>query len=85
MELLALMGSANWVPICLSGYDASDIRRVVPVPGLTGVAITSRRSHNLMEPFDRLELFSALKNCLLDDLTPPGLGHGELDRSRRAS
>lgn len=55
------MGSANGVPICLSGYDASDIRRVVPVPGLTGLAITSRRSHNLMEPIDRLELFSVLK------------------------
>ena len=42
-----------------SGYDASDIRRVVPVPGLTGLAITSRRSHNFMEPNVRLELFSA--------------------------
>jgi len=51
------MGSANGIPICLSGYDASDIRWVVPVPGLTGLAITSRRSHNLMEPIDRLQLF----------------------------
>ena len=53
------MGSANRVPICLAGYDASDIRRVVPVPGLTGFAITSRRSHNLMEPIDRLELYAS--------------------------
>ena len=44
------MGSANKVPICFAGYDASDIRWVVPVPGLTGFAITSLRSHNLMEP-----------------------------------
>ena len=46
MELLALMGSANKVPICFAGYDASDIAWVVLVPGLTGIAITSRRSHN---------------------------------------
>ncbi len=44
--LLALMESANRVPFCFSGCHAFDIRRVVPVPGLTGVAITSRRSHN---------------------------------------
>ena len=50
------MGSANKVPICFAGYDASDIRRVVPVSGLTGFAITSLRSHNLMEPVNRLEL-----------------------------
>jgi hypothetical protein len=50
------MGSANKVPICFAGYDASDIRRVVPVSGLTGFAITSLRSHNLMEPISRLEL-----------------------------
>lgn len=54
------MGSANRIPICLSGYYASDRRRVVPVPGLTGFAITSLRSYNLMEPIDRLELVSAL-------------------------
>jgi hypothetical protein len=42
--LLALMGSANRVRFCLSGHDASDKTRVVPVPGLTGFAITSRRS-----------------------------------------
>lgn len=78
------MGSANWVPICLSGYDASDIRRVVPVPGLTGLAITSRRSHNLMEPIDRLELFSVLKISSSSNLTPQGSRHGELDRFRRA-
>jgi len=35
--LLALMESANWVPFCLLGYDALDIRWVVPVPGLTGL------------------------------------------------
>ena len=36
-RLLALMESANWVPFCLSGYDALDIRWVVPVPVLTGL------------------------------------------------
>lgn len=50
------MGSANRVPIWNSGYCASVVRRVVPVSGLTGFAITSLRSHNLMEPVDRLEL-----------------------------
>jgi hypothetical protein len=43
-RLLALMESANRVPFCFAGYDAFDVRRVVPVPGLTGLAITSRRS-----------------------------------------
>ena len=43
------MESANKVPFCLSGYDAFDIRWVVPIPGLTGLAITSRRSHNLVK------------------------------------
>ncbi len=43
------MESANWVPFCLSGYDAFDCRWVVPVPGLTGLAITSHRSHNLLK------------------------------------
>jgi hypothetical protein len=42
--LLALMESANWIPFCFAGYDAFDIRRVVPVSGLTGLAITPRRS-----------------------------------------
>jgi hypothetical protein len=37
VRLLALMESANKVPFCLSGYDALDIRWVVPVPGLTGL------------------------------------------------
>jgi hypothetical protein len=46
-------------PNLLCSYDASDIAWVVPVPGLTGLAITSRRSHNLMEPVDRLDLISA--------------------------
>lgn len=59
------MGSANKVPICLAGYNASDWRWVVPVPGLTGFAITSRRSHNLMEPICRLELFPASGSHLL--------------------
>ena len=62
------MGSANKVPICFAGYDASDIAWVVPVPGLTGLAITSRRSHNLMEPIDRLELISASMSRLLRNL-----------------
>jgi hypothetical protein len=47
--LLALMESANWVPFCLSGYDALDIEGVVPVPGLTGIAITSHRPDNLLK------------------------------------
>ena len=47
--LLALMESANRVPFCLSGCDAFDKTRVVPVPGLTGLAITSRRSRNLLK------------------------------------
>lgn len=51
------MGSANKVPIWFSGCRASDCPWVVLVPGLTGIAITSRRSYNLMEPVDRLELF----------------------------
>ena len=37
LRLLALMESANKVPFCSSGYDALDICRVVPVPGLTGL------------------------------------------------
>ncbi|PYD74408.1 hypothetical protein CFR71_15255 [Novacetimonas pomaceti] len=32
-RLLALMESANKAPFCLSGYDASGIKWVVPVPG----------------------------------------------------
>jgi len=31
---LALMVSANLVPLCFAGFDAFDIRRGVPVPGL---------------------------------------------------
>lgn len=50
------MGSANKVPIWNTGCCASVVRRVVPVSGLTGFAITSLRSHNLMEPIGRLEL-----------------------------
>lgn len=43
------MESANKVPFCLSGYDASDCPWVVLVPGLTGIAIMSHRSHNLVK------------------------------------
>jgi hypothetical protein len=43
------MGFANWVPIGFSGYNASDSRRVVPVPGLTGIAITSHRAYNFVK------------------------------------
>lgn len=57
------MGSANKVPICLAGYNASDSPWVVPVPGLTGFAITSRRSHNLTEPIGRHELF-VISTCV---------------------
>ena len=48
-RLRALMESANWIPICLPGYDASDCPWVVPVPGLTGFAITSHRPNNLLK------------------------------------
>lgn len=47
--LLALMGSANKVPFCFSGNDAFDTWWVVPVPGLTGFAITARRARNLLK------------------------------------
>ena len=50
------MESANRVPFCLSGYYSFDIRWVVPVPGLTGLAITSRRSHNLLKLISPAEL-----------------------------
>lgn len=43
------MESANKVPFCLSGYDAFDVPLVFPVPGLSGIAITSHRSHNLVK------------------------------------
>jgi hypothetical protein len=57
--LLALMGSANRVPLCLSDCDASGIPWVVPAPGLTGLAITSRHSRNLEQPgVTRLNLLS---------------------------
>ena len=62
------MVSASWVPLCFAGYDASDIAWVVPVPGLTGLAITSRRSYNLIEPIDRLDLISASVSHLLRNL-----------------
>ena len=41
------MESANRVPFCLSGYDAFDIRWVVPVLGLTDLAITTGRSEKM--------------------------------------
>jgi hypothetical protein len=56
------MESANRIPFCLSGYDAFDIRWVVPVPGLSGLAITSRRSHNLLKlisPAELLKVYDA--------------------------
>jgi hypothetical protein len=37
LRLLALMESANKVPFSVAGYDALDIGRVIPVPGLTGL------------------------------------------------
>jgi hypothetical protein len=58
--LLALIECANWVPFSLSGYNAFGIRRVVPVPGLIGLAITSRRCH------DRLKLISSAKPAKFD-------------------
>ena len=78
------MGSANKVPICSAGCYASDCPWVVPVPGLTGFAITSLRSHNLMEPTSRLELF-LLRLSPLGDFALPDAGHGEPGRSRRGS
>ena len=77
------MGSANKVPICFAGYDASDIRRVVPVSGLTGFAITSLRFHNLREPADRLELDFASRFHLRRDFRLQGSGHGGPDMSPR--
>jgi hypothetical protein len=35
-ELLALMESASWVPFHSTGYNALNVRWVVPAPGLTG-------------------------------------------------
>jgi hypothetical protein len=35
-KLLAMMESVSSVPLAFAGYDASDIRRGVPAPGLTG-------------------------------------------------
>jgi hypothetical protein len=84
LKLLALMGSANKVPICFAGYDASDIAWVVLVPGLTGIAITSRRSYNPIEPIDRLELISAFNVSSSGQLTLQGSEHDALDMFRRA-
>ena len=39
LRLLALMESANKVPFSVSGYDALDIGRIIPVPGLTGLPV----------------------------------------------
>ena len=78
------MGSANKVPICFAGYDASDIAWVVLVPGLTGLAITSRRSYNLIEPIDRLELIYASRVSSCAQLTLQGSEYDALDMFRRA-
>jgi hypothetical protein len=78
------MGSANKVPICFAGYDASDIAWVVLVLGLTGLAITSRRSYNPIEPIDRLELISASTVSSSAQLRLQGSEHDALDRFRRA-
>lgn len=78
------MGSANKVPICFAGYDASDIRRVVPVSGLTGFAITSLRPYNLMEPMGRLELDFPLRSRFCRNrLMLRVSGRGGLDISLR--
>jgi len=78
------MGSANKVPFCFAGYDASDIRQVVPVSGLTGFAIISLCSYNLMEPIGRLELdFASRSHFCRNCRTLQGSGHGELDTSPR--
>lgn len=93
------MGSANKVLIWFSGYYASDRQWVVLIPGLTGIAITSLRSYNLMEPTNRLELVSSLNSCQqiwnmagLVGLAPshdrpnhPGhlVGHGHTRHARR--
>jgi hypothetical protein len=37
VETAGLMEPANKFRFCLSGYDALNIRWVVPVPGLTGL------------------------------------------------
>ena len=50
------MEAANRVPFCLSGYDALDIRWGVPVPGLTGFAITAHRARNLLKLIPQLNL-----------------------------
>ena len=76
------MGSANKVPIWIQAIVPRSFRRVVPVSGLTGFAITSLRSHNLMEPIDRLELLDSGFNLFL---TPQRWGHGEPGRPRRES
>ena len=52
--LLALTGSANKVPFCFSGNDAFDISWGVPIPGLTGFAITARRARNLLKLIPQL-------------------------------
>ena len=37
LKPLALMVSVDRVPICFAGSNTQDIRRVVPIPGLTGL------------------------------------------------
>ena len=48
--LLALMGPANMVPIGFAGCCALTGPWVVPVPGVTGFAITSLCTHNFVWP-----------------------------------
>jgi hypothetical protein len=43
------MGSANKFPYCLSGYDALAVPGLSLFPVLTGIAVMSRRSHNLVK------------------------------------
>lgn len=75
--LLALKGSANRVPFCFSGNDAFDIPRAVPVPGLTGFAITARRARNLLKLIPQL----SSDRPVMPTVSARGLG----DRPRRAS
>ena len=98
-RLLALMESANKVPIWPSGYDASDTWWVVPVPGLTDFAITSHRSRNivkLISPFHLGQLISLYRQhrgvsaaiCFASDHEGPDdarcfVGHGDRRNTRR--
>ena len=61
-------------PVLLFRLYVFDIRWVVPVPGLTGLAITSRRSYNPIEPIDRLELIYASRVSSCAQLTAAKFG-----------